>query len=148
MLKLALVVAALVFTSSAAAAGWRDLRVDGSSDDAFAASLAVFKDKLPAARAFVFGEALKDIWARGSLAAAAGEAEYTPGDYYRQLHGLSYDEVVTLVDPTGEAAKARYISARRLTRPLPGPLPPSPTRASIGPYGEQVHGQHYNSFYD
>jgi len=36
MQKLTVVVLALAFAGTASAAGWRDLRVDGSSEEAFA----------------------------------------------------------------------------------------------------------------
>jgi hypothetical protein len=110
MLKLTATVLAVALASNASAAGWRSLRVDASSEAAFEQSLAEFKDKLSPARRYVFGEALKDIWVQGNQAATAEQRQYTDSDYYRQLDGLSYEEVVTLVDPTGETAR-RYRAA-------------------------------------
>jgi hypothetical protein len=110
MLKPMVVVLAVALASTASAAGWRSLRVDASSEAAFEQSLAEFKDKLSPARRYVFGKALKDIWLKGSQSATAEQREYTDADYYRQLDGLSYEEVVTLVDPTGETAR-RYRAA-------------------------------------
>ena len=113
MLELTVAVLALALAGSASAAGWRDLRVDGSSDEAFAKSLEAFKDKLSPARRYVFGEALKDIWIQGENAAEAEQREYTAEAYYADVDGLGYDEIVTFTDPTGETAKDRYRTARR-----------------------------------
>jgi len=147
MLKLTVAVLALALAGTASAAGWRSLRVDGSSDDAFAQSLAAFKDKLRWERRHVFGAALKDIWVQGTKAAEAEQREYTASEYYRQLDGLSYKQVVTLTDPTGATAKMRYRTAVNqyayaarpppsLARNSPWPVPAPPN----GPYGEQVTG--------
>jgi hypothetical protein len=111
MLKLMVTVFAIALAGTAGAAGWRDLRVDATSEGAFEQSLAVFKDKLSAPRRHVFGEALKDIWVAGTQAAKAEQREYTAADYYRQLDGLTYEEVVNFIDPTGETAKVRYRAA-------------------------------------
>jgi hypothetical protein len=138
MFKLTVAVLAIVLAGSASAAGWRDLRVDGSSEAAFAASLAAFKDKLSSARAHVFGEALKDIWVKGSLAAEAETREYTAEDYYRQVDGLRYEEIVKFTDPTGDTARKRYLAASQRPRFVPVSMPSRP--APIGPHGEQDRG--------
>lgn len=117
MLKLTVAVLAFALAGSASAAGWRDLRVDGSSEDAFAKSLGAFKAKLSPPRASVFGEALKDIWIQGAKAAEAEQRDYTADEYYAQVDGLSYEEVVTLTDPTGATAKQRYQAALRGAAP-------------------------------
>ena len=135
MLKLTIVVLAVVLAGTASAERWRDLRVDASSQEAFAKSLETFKDKLSPARAYVFGEALKDIWIQGEQAAAAEQRDYTADDYYDQLDGLSYEEIVTFTDPTGDIAKERYrsaaLSARRARAPAPqGPGGPTFTNAT------------------
>jgi hypothetical protein len=108
MLKLTIMVLAVALAGTASAAGWRNLRVDGSSEEAFAQSLEVFKDKLSPKRTYAFGEALKDIWIQGAKAAEAEQREYTADEYYRQVDGLRYEEVVTYTDPTGDTAKYRY----------------------------------------
>lgn len=108
MPKLTVAVLAIVLAGTASAGGWRSLRVDASSEAAFAESLAVFKEKLPLARRHVFGEALKDIWVQGTKNAEAEQREYTASEYYRRLDGLAYEEVVTVTDPTGDTAKTRY----------------------------------------
>ena len=126
MMNLTVAVLALVLAGTASAAGWRDLRVDGSSEEAFAKSLETFKDKLSPARRYVFGEALKDIWIQGEKAAAAEQREYTTENYYNQLDGLSYEEIVTFTDPTGDIAKERYRSAALSARRAHPPAPQGP----------------------
>jgi len=106
-------VLAVVLASSATAAGWRDLRVDASSEEAFTKSLEAFKEKLSSPRVSVFGEALKDIWIQGANAAEAEQREYTADEFYERIDGLSYEEVITLADPTGATARQRYQVALR-----------------------------------
>jgi hypothetical protein len=110
MLKLAVAVLAVALAGTAAA-GWRDLRVDGSSEEAFAKSMAAFKQELSPARQYVFGEALKDIWIQSATAAETEQREYKADEYYKLLDGLRYEEVVTYTDPTGDTAKTRYRNA-------------------------------------
>jgi len=110
MLKLTVAVLAVALAGTASAGGWRSLRVDASSEAAFEQSLAEFKDKLSPGRRYAFGESLKDVWVAGTQAAEAEQREYAAADYYRQLDGLSYEQVVTLLDPTGETAR-RYLAA-------------------------------------
>ena len=113
MLRATVFVLAVVLASSATAAGWRDLRVDASSEQAFAKSLEAFKEKLSSPRVSVFGEALKDIWIQGANAAEAEQREYTADEFYERIDGLSYEEVITLADPTGATARQRYQVALR-----------------------------------
>ena len=144
MLKLTVAVLGIALAGTAAA-GWRDLRVDGSSEAAFTESLEAFQEKLSPARRYVFGEALKDIWLQGARQAVAEQREYTAAEYYRQLHGLRYEEIVKLTDPSGDTAKDRYRMAslsERQSRPavvLPtgttGDRQPPPTWN-----GQQVRG--------
>jgi hypothetical protein len=129
MLKLTVAVLAVVLVSTAAAAGWKDLRVDASSEEAFAKSLQTFYQELSPERRHVFGEALMDIWLKGAKDGEANRSEYTVADYYRQLDGLSYEEVVTLTDPTGATAKQRYQAAKRMGGQR-SPPPPSPQPSS------------------
>jgi hypothetical protein len=150
MLQLTVAMVALALAGAASAENWKDLRVDGSSEDAFAQSLAAFKDKLSPTRQHVFGEALKDIWIAGTKAAEAEQREYTASDYYAQIDGLGYEQVVALADPIGETTRARYreanLSARAsqrmdpaMARPRTWTTPPPP----IGPTGEQRRGGDY-----
>lgn len=113
MPRLTVAVLMLALAGVAHAGGWRSLRVDASSEAAFAQSLAVFREELSPARQQVFAQALFDIWRQGTADAEANQSEYTASDYHRQLHGLSYEEVVTFTDPTGATAKARHRDAER-----------------------------------
>ena len=94
MLKLTVVMLAIALAGTASAANWRDLRIDASTETAFAQSLALFKEKLSPARRLAFADALKDIWLLGTSEAAAIQREYTASDYYRQVDGLGYKEIV------------------------------------------------------
>ena len=94
MLKLAVAGLALALAGTASADGWRSLRVDGSSEEAFAKSLEAFRDKLSPTRRYEFGAALREIWRQGAKAAEAEHREYTADEYYRQLDGLRYGDVV------------------------------------------------------
>ena len=105
MSKLTVAVLAIVLAGSASAAGWKNLTIDASSEEAFEKSLAEFKEELTPARASVFGQALQDIWIKGSQDAEANQREYTAADYYKQVHGLGYEGITTLTDPTGKTAK-------------------------------------------
>jgi hypothetical protein len=125
MLKLTVALLAVALAGTAGAAGWRSLRVDASSDTAFEQSLAVFKEKLSPARRQVFEEALKDIWVKGTQEAAAEQREYTTADYYRQIGGLGYKQVVNFTDPSGDTAQARLRQASRSLYPVrPASFPP------------------------
>jgi opacity protein-like surface antigen len=123
MLKLAVAVLAVALAGSASAAGWRSLQVDGSGEEAFAKSLEAFKEKMSPAREYVLGEALKDIWARGAKAAEAEQREYTADEYYRQVDGLRYEEVVKYTDPSGDTAKRRYRLAAQSAHHARAPAP-------------------------
>jgi hypothetical protein len=112
MMKLTVAVLAIALAGSANAAGWRSLRIDASSEGSFKTSLEAFNEKLPSARQQVLKLALQDIWTRGTQEANAAQREYTASDYYREIDGLGYEEIVTLTDPTGELAKMRYRTAK------------------------------------
>jgi hypothetical protein len=133
MLKLIIAVFAVALVGTASAAGWKDLRVDASSEAAFQRSLAAFKEELSSERQRVFQGALMDIWIQGTTDAKANQREYTTSDYYQQLHGLSYEEVVLFTDPTGETAKARKRDAERAhvlarSQPVPPEIPADQAR--------------------
>jgi hypothetical protein len=113
MLKLTVAIVAIALAGTASAAGWRSLKIDGSSEGAFAQSLAAFKEELSPARHYAFGEALKDIWLQGAKAAEAEQREYTTADYYRQVDGLGYEQVITFTDSTGDTAKRRIRESLR-----------------------------------
>ena len=130
MLKLTVAVLAVALAGAASADGWRNLRIDGSSEASFAVSVEAFKDKLPLPKRYAFAHALNDIWVQGVTAAKAANREYTASEYFRQIDGLGYDEVVTLLDPTGDTAEARYREASRLyARAAPQNSRSSPVRS-------------------
>lgn len=101
MLKLTVAVLAIALAGSASAVDSASLRVDASSNAAFERSLVAFKDALSPEQREAFGEALTDIWF----------GTERRKDYYRQIHGLSYEEVVNFT--TGETAELRRQKAER-----------------------------------
>jgi hypothetical protein len=112
MLKLTVAVLAVVLAGTASAAGWRSLRIDASSEATFSESIATFQQKLTPSRRIAFVRSLQDIWLHGTTHAVG---EYTEADYLRQVHGLGYEEVVNLVDPTGKKEgqyRAEYYYSR------------------------------------
>jgi hypothetical protein len=143
MLKLTVVVLTVALASTAHAGGWRALRIDGSSEASFSDSVAALQDKLAPVRQYVFGRALQDIWLSGTERAEAEQREYTAEDYFRQLDGLGYKDVVTFTDPTGRTALTRFREeyARLYATPAFGaPSPPPQQPGPIGFSGEQVRG--------
>lgn len=123
MLKLTLAVLAVVLAGAASAESWRDLRIDASDEAAFKESVALFQSKLSPSREHAFNRALQDIWTRETEKASTDQSEYTSSDYFRQLDGLTYDEVVRIPDPTGHKAKryrAEYYYARAGGSVTPG----------------------------
>ena len=115
MLKLNAAVLAVVLAGSASAAGWRSLPVDASSESAYSESMALLQDKLSPSRRHAFARALQDIWTEGVRQASDVQREYTPADYFARVDGMTYEQVVELLDPTGDKAKqyrAEYYATR------------------------------------
>ena len=106
---------AIVIASAASAAGWRDLRIDASSESSFKESVATLQDKLSPSRRHAFARTLEDIWNQGTRLAEEQQREYTDADYLRQVHGLGYEQVVKLTDPTGKS-EGRYRAEYYATR--------------------------------
>jgi hypothetical protein len=119
MLKVTLAVLAVALAGTASAAGWRSMRLDASSEADFTASVCALRDKLPETRRHVLDLALNDIWVQGAEAAAAEQRDYAASEYFRQLDGLRYKEVVTLTDPTGEKADRWHAQVRAQLNPHP-----------------------------
>jgi hypothetical protein len=148
MLKLTVAVLTLALAGTASAGGWRSLRIDGSSEASFAESVAAFKEKLPLSRRYAFAWALQDIWVQGIKDAEAAKRDYTANDYFRQVDGLGYDEVVTMVDPTGDTEQLRrkeaYTRLGLEGARVAGAVRPNDSWGSrpapIGPTGEQLRG--------
>jgi hypothetical protein len=128
------------------------LTIDGSSEARFTESVNAFQDKMPLARRYAFALALQDVWLKGVQDAEAEQREYTADDFFRQVDGLGYKQVVTLADPTGAAELARLKQAQksvavvgtrgsRVPSRWPAPNDPWPQHSTqIGPHGEQVRG--------
>jgi hypothetical protein len=131
MLKVTVAVLAVVLAGTAGAAGWRSLRVDATDESAFAESLVAFEDKLSPSRRYAFTLALQEIWIQGTRKANAEQRTYTTTEFFRQLHGLSYDEVVRLPDPTG-AAENRYRAEYYAGYRLENGTPRAPTADAFG----------------
>jgi hypothetical protein len=115
MLKVTFAVLAFALAGTASAAGWRKLTIDASSEAAFTESVATLQDKLSPSRRAAFDQSLQDIWRDGTQRALAEQREYTNEDYFRQLDGLGYEDVILVTDPTGEKAqryRAQYYYAR------------------------------------
>ena len=132
MLKLFVAVLAVVLAGSANAAGWRNLRIDASSEAAFNESVVTFQKKLSPSRRMAFFRSLQDIELEGTTRAAAEQTDYTRAHYLQQLHGLGYQEVVTLTDPTGKKAAA-YRSQYYYARQWSGGARQSGNRQSANP---------------
>ena len=95
-----------------ASSGWRALRIDGTSEARFTASLTEFQETLNEQRRYILERSLLDVWIVGAGTAADAhlrgeEASYTPRDYLDEVDGLGYAEIVELADPSGERTK-RY----------------------------------------
>ena len=108
----------LVLAGTASAAGWRKLQIDASSEAAFDQSVATLQRKLSPSRRAAFTRSLQDIELEGTKRARAEQRDYTRAEYLQQLHGLGYEEVVTLTDPTGKRA-GQYRAAYYQSRPRP-----------------------------
>ena len=84
-----LTILVLVWAAGASARGWRDLRIDASSDSRFDDSVQQMRAELPYNRAVLFEMVLQDLKAR-----------FAPAVYRRQLDGLTYRDVVRLASPS------------------------------------------------
>jgi len=115
VLKLTVVVYPDALAGTASASGWRKLQIDASSEAAFDQSVATFQEKLSPSRRVAFARSLQDIQDEGTKRATVQQRDYTRAEHLQRLHGLGYEEVVTLVDPTGKKAgqyRAGYYQAR------------------------------------
>src|SRR5262245_33761337 len=86
----------LACAASASATGWRDLRIDASSDSRFNDSVQQMRNQLPYHRAVFFVFALDDL-----------KAHSTPAEYRKQLDGLTYKEIARLASP---AVSEKYLT--------------------------------------
>ena len=93
--------------------------------------MASIQQALPMNRSPVFALALLDIWLVGNLTASDADG-YTAEDYFEQLHGLGYEEVVDLAD-SSELLAFRDYSPR--VRRAATPPPPSSSRSGSDRFG-------------
>ena len=102
-----LTVLILACGANANARGWRDLRIDASSDSRFDDSVQQMRVALPYHHALLFVLTLKDLKARLS-----------PAEYRQQPDGLSYKQIAHLASPN---VTAEYL-ARYAGRPVGQPF--------------------------
>jgi len=134
MLRLTVAVLAFALAGTASAVGWRKLQIDASSEAAFNQSVATFQKKLSPSRRAAFTLSLQDIEQESKTRARAEQRDYTRAAYLEQLHGLGYEEVVTLVDPTGKRA-GQYRAAYYQSRPFTNHSNPTPDRYRLSETG-------------
>jgi len=94
-----LTILVLACGANASAGGWRDLRIDASSDSQLAESVQQMRDELPYHHAVLFVLTLKDLKAR-----------FTPAEYRAHLNGLTYKQIVRLGSPKVTAEYLAYYS--------------------------------------
>jgi hypothetical protein len=117
-------VLSIVLATRSSAAGWRKLRIDASSEASFQESVAELQEKLTPSRQLAFARSLQDIWIVNSQLGEEQQREYTQADYFRQLDGLGYEQVVRVTDPTGKKAgqyRALYYAERAGSTPTRDP---------------------------
>ena len=126
-MKLTVAVFAIALVGGAGADEWR---IDASSHRDFKRSLEAAKEQLSPENLEMRGGALKHIWNEGARAAEAADRRYSDKDYFRQIDGLTYEQVVHFTDETYAAALAHDAasneglaapSARRRSAPFPHP---------------------------
>jgi hypothetical protein len=105
-----LTVLMLMCGATAGAGGWRDLRIDASSDSQFNESVQAMRDQLPYPHALLFVLVLHDLKTR-----------FSPTEYRQQLDGLSYKEIAHLASPNAMAEYLGYYALRRVGQPVANP---------------------------
>jgi hypothetical protein len=101
MLKTTAAVLATVLAGSASA-GWRDLAIDGSSEENFVLSVTTLRQELSRVRGIQLDRALTELWVQGTLDGIRDGRAYTADDYFAQLDGLGFKDVLDVSDPTGD----------------------------------------------
>jgi hypothetical protein len=96
--------------ASASASGWRDLRIDASSDIRFNDSVQQMRDELPYHHALLFVLTLKDLKTR-----------FSPVEYREHLNGLTHNEIVRLGSPNVTSEYLGYYALRRVGQRLASP---------------------------
>jgi len=141
MKNITMMFAILALTGCASTSEWRVLRIDGSDQPAFGASLTTINDSLSPMRQQMFALALVDIAnteARAAEALTPGAgATYSDADLRRVLDGLTYQDVIDLADESGPKIAEVYYRTRgprvgaRRDDGFSAPRPAGP----IGPFG-------------
>ncbi len=110
--------------SSAGASGWRDLRIDATTQSAFEKSVADFQRLLPSDRRLYFEVSLQEIW--HAVAEGLGpEAtmDKATAAYFKRLDGLRYEQVIRV---GGQEARKTYVAlVPRAMVSLPQGMPAS-----------------------
>ncbi len=96
-----LTVLMLVCGANANASGWRDLRIDASSDSRFTDSIQQMRDELPYHRAVLFVIVLKDL-----------KTHLAPAEYRQRLDGLTYKQIAHLASPAATTEYLAYYGGR------------------------------------
>jgi hypothetical protein len=98
----------MALAGCAGTSGWHALRIDATSASHFEASVAALRQTLPPNHRLFFEVALQELW--NSTASKVG-AESSVGeatkDYFAQLDGLGYEQVISLAGPE---AKQKYLA--------------------------------------
>ena len=112
--------------ANAGAGGWRDLRIDASSDLRFNASVQQMRDELPYHHARLFGLVLKDL-----------ETRFAPAEYRQQLSGLSYKQIAHLAAPnvTAEYLASYARAGQSVGSGFSGDTGPGPFSGVANPFG-------------
>lgn len=137
MPKSALVLCCIVLAGCASTSGWRSLRIDATDQASFEASVVAFQEELPPNRGQLFALALQDIWIASSLTASDDAGGYTAEDYFEQLDGLGYKEVIDLAE-SSELLAFEDFAPRVRRAPPRAPVPPSESGAGRYGWGNSI----------
>lgn len=128
--KPALLLAAVVLAGCASTGTWRDLQIDGSSQSSINKSVFLIRQELPTYRRERFDMVLSDLWTTGTLKSEAEGNDYTTNDFFAQLDGLRYEDVLDLAGPDTTPRYWAVVQARGRAgvqsannRPWPGTDP-------------------------
>ena len=97
----------LVCGTNANARGWRDLRIDASSDSRFTDSIQQMRDELPYHSAVLFVIVLKDL-----------KTHLAPAEYRQRLDGLTYKQIAHLASPSVTAEYLAWYAGRSVQDPF------------------------------
>jgi hypothetical protein len=118
LLLVGMVLAACASTNTSA---WRGLRIDGTNESTFKASVTSFQRGLPPNGVLRFEIALQEMWTT-AVAKDPDHPEQVAKTYFAQLDGLGFEQIIRLAGP---AAKQKYLALADSPSPAqPVPLPP------------------------